>query len=150
MKGLEISISGPSKSPNGFNRESLPRGLALFFGSFALLNVLGSLRVAHFDANLWWIDLRWLPAILVNGFLSLAAIGLVGFGFRPPHSHWRRWLTLISAGALGAVCLLNAAAFFVLLARRKVASSVPLPLSLLVAASMLLIVRAVWPRPSAD
>lgn len=34
------------------------RGVALFFGLFSLLNVLGELRTPGFDANGWWIDFR--------------------------------------------------------------------------------------------
>jgi len=37
------------------------RGVALFFGLFSLLNLVGLLRTPGFDANVWWIDLRPLP-----------------------------------------------------------------------------------------
>jgi hypothetical protein len=47
-----------------FGWNALPRGLALFVGGFALLNLLGGLRRAGFDANLWWIDLRFVPPAL--------------------------------------------------------------------------------------
>jgi len=37
------------------------RAVALRLGGFSLLNLLGDLCYPHFDANLWWIDLRRLP-----------------------------------------------------------------------------------------
>ena len=64
------------------------RGLALFFGGFALLNILGGLRAAHFDANLWWIDLRALPPVITKPFLLLASGCLLGFAVWPPRSSW--------------------------------------------------------------
>src|SRR6266404_9157305 len=50
----------------------VPRGLALFLGGFALLNVLGEFRFTGFDANLWWIDLRSFPHALATTFLLLS------------------------------------------------------------------------------
>jgi len=145
MKPLQVAISNsPTAQPqrSRFIADALPRGLALFFGCFSLLNVLGNLKVHGFDANLWWIDLRWLPAWMANGFLILAAICLISFAWRPPRSQWRRSFTLISAGTLSIVSLLNAFTFLFLLLRGTVVSSLPLPLSLMVTMAMLLIVRA--------
>jgi len=124
--------------------ESLPRGLALFFGGFALINLLGDLQVARFDVNLWWIDLRWLPAMVANTIVAVASTCLLAFGLRPPRSAGGAKIVVCCAAALGFVALINSATFFILLARRDVSTSVPLPLSLLVAASMLLIGRRAW------
>ena len=57
-----------------FGRSALPRGLALFLGGFALLNLLGDWRRAGFDANLWWLDLRALPPAIEETLLLLAAV----------------------------------------------------------------------------
>ncbi len=125
-----------------FISEHLPRGLALFFGAFALLNVLGDLRVARFDANLWWIDLRWFPAWLAKALIAGGALCLIQFGLGLFRGHcWRR-LTVFCAALLAFVCLVNAASFFVLLGRKEIASAMPLPLSLLVALLLLAIARA--------
>src|SRR2546423_6377114 len=129
-------VTKPDEARSRFFSHVLPRGLALFFGGFALLNLLGNLRVARFDANLWWIDLRWLSSPLSNAFLALAGLSLLRFGVRPPRSPWGKRLVLVCGGLLAIVTLANGLHFFVLLARRTVSSSVPLPLSLLVAASM--------------
>ena len=98
----------------------LPRGLALFLGGFALLNLLGSLRSADFDANLWWIDLRLLPQAVANPLLLVSAVCLIGFAIWPPRSVWRRFLTIACLGALGVAALANTVQFYVLLARSAV------------------------------
>ena len=42
----------------------LARGVALFFGLFSWLNLVGELRAPGFDQNIWWLDLRPLPAAI--------------------------------------------------------------------------------------
>ena len=41
---------------------TIARGLSLSFGAFTVLSAIATLRDPGFDANLWWIDLRPLPA----------------------------------------------------------------------------------------
>jgi vancomycin permeability regulator SanA len=134
-----------------FTCDALPRGLALFLGGFCLLNLLGSLRSAGFDANLWWIDLRLIPGAVANLLLLVSAICLIGFVMRPPCSVWRRTLTIGCLGALGIVALVNTVQFYVLLTRPTVRAGIPLPLSLLIAAALGLTVAACLrpPRPIA-
>jgi uncharacterized SAM-binding protein YcdF (DUF218 family) len=62
-------------------------------------------------------------------------------------ANWRRRLTLICVVLVALISFANSAAFLILLARRMIVSSMPLPLSLLVTASMILIVRALWRSP---
>ena len=127
-------------------RRALPRGLALFLGGFALLNILGGLCCAHFDANLWWIDLRVLPEALATALLLLSSACLVGFAVWPPRSGWRQFLTVGCVGALGVVALANTTQFFVLLARGVVSPGIPVPLSLFVGAALALILAAACRR----
>lgn len=47
------------------------RGMALLLGAFTLLNVLGELRNPGFDANLWWIDLRFANPLFRQGLRIL-------------------------------------------------------------------------------
>src|SRR5713101_7479910 len=75
-------------------KDALPRGLALFLGGFALLNIFGNLRAPGFDANLWWIDFRAVPSWLSNAFLLVSAFCLVSFALRPQQSASRRLLTI--------------------------------------------------------
>jgi len=63
-----------------FPWRSVARGVACFLGGFSLLNLLGDMWHAGFDANLWWIDLRPLPGGAAHILLFLAAGGLLWFG----------------------------------------------------------------------
>ena len=110
--------------------DGVARGLALFFGGFSLLNLLGNLRSPGFDATLWWIDLRTLPDWLAAMLLLLVSLCLITFAVRPPRSAWRRILTLGCVALLAAITLANAVSFYVLLLRREIAAAVPMPLSL--------------------
>jgi vancomycin permeability regulator SanA len=124
----------------------LARGLALFLGGFALLNILGGLHSAHFDANLWWIDLRSFPPGLVTGFLLVSSACLIRFAVWPAQSTWRRFLTSGCVGTLGLVAVANTAQFYVLLARGVVRPGIPIPLSLFVSAALVVILVAAWRR----
>src|SRR6266850_8233377 len=106
----------PVSSPRRFSwtKDALPRGLALFLGGFALLNILGNVRAADFDANLWWIDLRAVPTWLSNTLLLISAFCLISFALRPQQSASRRLLTIVCIGLLGLVAALNAIEFYVL------------------------------------
>ncbi len=144
---MKVRHPGP-KSPANFKFEipgtlnSLARGLAMFLGAFALLNTVGGFRVARFDANLWWIDLRWLQSAVGIPFLLVSAVCLIGFGVLPPTSLWRKVLTGTCAGLLGVVALLNTVQFYLLLARGSIHTVIPIPLSLIVAGALALILRA--------
>jgi len=141
-------VTSELQSPPGFGAHRvLARGLALFIGGFALLNILGGLRSAHFDANLWWIDLRALPPVIATPLLVVSSICLLGFAVWPPRSIWGRGLTLVCVGVLGAVAVANTAQFYALFSRGAVKPGVPIPLSLLVSAGLALILVAVWRGP---
>lgn len=127
-----------------FIRVALPRGVALFIGGFSLLNSLGGFRSAGLDANLWWIDLRFLPQSFARALLLVAALFLVGFGLRPPRLLWWRFLTFGWALVLGLVCLANSAQFYVLLAHGEVSPGIPVPLSLPIAAALAMIAADCW------
>ena len=125
----------------------LPRGLSLFLGSFSLLNLAGNLRSPHFDANLWWIDLRFLSPTLARLLLLVSALCLLTFALRPPRSAWRRLLTASCATALLTFVVTNAVQFYRLLAHGSIASAIPIPLSLFVAAALTLILFATLSPP---
>ena len=101
------------------------RALALFFGGFSLLNLLGNLRRPGFDATLWWIDLRILPTPLPEIILTLASLCLLNFAFRPPTSTWLRRLTTIIVGLLAATTVWNALEYYSLLFQGRLESSDP-------------------------
>lgn len=147
MKTLPLPAFRPLSMPGSVARHVVPRALALFLGGFALLNILGGLRSAHFDANLWWIDLRSLPLAVATPFLLVSLACLVGFAFWPPRSVWRQVVTIICVGALGVAAMVNAAQFYALLASGMVRSGLPIPLSLLVCGALGLIFVAACRRP---
>jgi vancomycin permeability regulator SanA len=121
---------------------ALPRGLALFLGGFALLNILGNVRAADFDANLWWIDLRAVPTWLSNTFLLISAFCLISFALRPQQSASRRLLTIACLSVLALVAALNAIEFYVLWIRGSIRAGIPIPFSFLVCAALATILFA--------
>lgn len=119
------------------------RAIALFLGSFSILNVIVGRLFPEFDQNLWWIDLRVLPAPLPGGLLAAGGTLLVGFALRPEGGRLRRRATMLVVGILIAASLWNAVTFYSLLARGTIRSGFPLALSLLVMVALAGVVRSV-------
>lgn len=133
-----------------FLRAAAPRGIALFFAVFALLNLFGELRSPGFDANLWWIDLRFLPEAVVAGVMFAVAIALGVFALRLSQSRWWKLAAVFFATALCFVALLNAAQFYIELGRGNIQSLFPLPLSLFIAAAFAWIAFTAWRNVEVD
>ncbi|MBN1125195.1 MAG: YdcF family protein [Sedimentisphaerales bacterium] len=108
------------------------RPMALFVGGFSVLNLVGQWRYPGFDANLWWIDLRFVPPETGRFFLFLASSFLLVFSIRPKLRLWRKWITFGFVLLLYLVCIWNVVVFYVLLAQGKIRAGVPVPFSLLV------------------
>jgi uncharacterized SAM-binding protein YcdF (DUF218 family) len=120
---------------------SIARGIALFIGLFALLNVLAAFRHAAFDGNEWWIDLRALPIIVSRTTIAALATLLAAWAIRPRMSATRTALT-VSFLLLGiAVVLFNVITFYRLKATGVIATPVPAPFSILVA---LVLAAVLW------
>jgi len=145
--GMVVAVARPRANPW---LAGAARGLALFIGGFSLLNLVGELRYAGFDANLWWIDLHYLPAPWDRVVLAASAVALLAFALRPRMSFWRRGLTGLLTAALVAATALNIVQFYLLLVHREVRTSVPIPFSLLVCLSLLVVLRvaASWRSPA--
>ena len=64
--------------------QAAARALALFFGGFTLVNMVGGWMRSNFDANLWWIDLRVLPQFPAQAILLPGALiaGVMGMNFK--------------------------------------------------------------------
>lgn len=125
------------------------RGLALLLGAFALLNVLGELRNPGFDANLWWIDLRFANRTLNKSLMLAAGVAMIAFAMRPQISPLRGW----GLGSLLAV-LISAAAFnwwtfHRLVAAHIVQSRAAVPLSAVVVGVLVFILWGVLFCPRA-
>src|SRR5687767_10757577 len=101
-----------TKHPSDFWRSSVPRGFALFFGGFALLNLIGEFRAPGFDSNLWWIDLRVLPSLVAKGLLLFISLLLIAFTFAPPVSRGRQLVTGGLSFVIAILALINAGQFY--------------------------------------
>jgi uncharacterized SAM-binding protein YcdF (DUF218 family) len=108
------------------------RGLALMLGLFSLLNVLGELRNPGFDANLWWIDLRFTNRFVNRVVMITAGVGLVSFGIRPRFAPFRGWAFTILLGILMLLALRNVWTFYKLTSTGVVHTRAIVPLSALV------------------
>jgi len=115
---------------------AVARGLALFIAGFTLLALLGELRTPGFDANVWWIDLRPLPASLAQALLAVTALLLFAFAVRPGMGAARRAATATAAFGLAAAALYDCARFYEAWAAGSIAPWAPVPLSLPVALAL--------------
>lgn len=120
---------------------ALGRGLALFLGSFTLINVAADLRNAGFDANLWWIDLRIAPPGAAKVFLAFCGCVLVGYGVTRG-VRALRLPTLVTALLLITATAVNTVVVFHLLLRGEITSSFPIPFSFFVLAALLIVVAS--------
>ena len=132
-------------------RHTAARVLAMFLGGFALLNILGRGCAAGFDANIWWIDFRPAPDMAAAMILLPASVLLIGYALAPHASPRRRRLSCRLVTVLLFVSLYNVVNFYTLRAAGSFHPAVPVPFSAVVAACLVLILRAVqtqpaWPR----
>jgi vancomycin permeability regulator SanA len=126
------------------------RGVALFFGLFSLLNLIGELRTPGFDENIWWLDLQPLPGAATALVLALAGLLLVWWGLRPAPAGWRRVVTPAIALALSLVAIHNGVTFYHAWQQGQIRPWMPLPLSFVLAAALLCIAwAAARPAPVA-
>ena len=122
-----------------FPVRALVRGLSMFLVGFAALNLAVEQLSPGFDSNVWWIDLRWLPDGATDLLLALTSVALLmhAFGATLPR-RWRLAAVSLIAGA-AVIALANAVVFWQLLAQGHIASAAPVPLSLLICVSLILI-----------
>ncbi len=109
------------------------RVLAFWFGALGLVNVLASLRNPAFDANIWWVDLRFLPKVGGQLLIVIAGALLLAHAFRPAVSGWRRTASLVAVATVGIVASMNAAAYYRVWDAGTIAPRSPVPLSFLIA-----------------
>ena len=134
---------------SGF-RAGLVRGLCLFIGLFTLINLLGELWVPGFNANDWWIDFRPMPqwvrmAVLLPMSLLLVALGIYRYGGIIRHTLTFAWVAVALA-----VTLRNASGFYRLLYKGAIASGFPVPLSAVIALTLVVILLAMRQRQRKD
>jgi hypothetical protein len=91
---------------------AVARGVALFLGAFTLLNLLGEIRGASHDANLWWIDLRPCPTEAARGFLGMTGALLMLFAVHPQLPRFFRGLTILCVLTFFGTALWNAYQYY--------------------------------------
>lgn len=121
---------------------SITRGIALFFGVFTLLNLLGGLYRDGFDANEWWISLSSLPQLAARSVLGTFSLLALAYALRPRAGKVRQWVSGILFGSMTAAALYNGFNFYALLAARGISSNFAVPLSFVIAALLLLLTFA--------
>ena len=114
-----------------FVMTSLARGVALFFGLFGVLNVIGRQQHPGFDINIWWLDVRWFRSSVGSVLLSGACVLLVAMAVRLRMRRWRLIATCVAIAWLAAVAAANTWTFYSLRYRGSFAGGSGMPLSLL-------------------
>lgn len=133
--------------------EGITPGLAFFLGSFALINILGTIVLPTFDANIWWIDLRPVTQYAEAPFFALLGGALIAYGIRPWPGTIRRIVTVGLVGLALLAAILNTVIFYGILINGELAGAFPIPFSLFIASVLTLILaallrrRVVTPRP---
>ena len=121
----------------------LLRPIAFFLACFSLLNLAAGRLVPGFDANLWWIDFRRLPEPLPDVALAIAGLTLLVYAVAGALAGRYRLLLAPGMILLLAFSALNAAEFYILLARGVIMSSIWVPLSIFVLLPSALIARSI-------
>jgi vancomycin permeability regulator SanA len=123
-------------------RLPVARGMALFLAAFTLLNLVGSHLSPGFDANSWWIDLRYLPPFAGKFSLAIASAALFAFAIGRP-DHWlTRRLVSIAIGALTIAVSINILSFYWEWFTGRIRPGIPIPLSLLLSIALGFVLRA--------
>lgn len=122
------------------------RGLALALGVFALLSLWASWSRGAGDANLWWIDASFLPHWVAGPMILLGAFAMVLWGIRPHPGLIRRAFSLPPLIALLTVAVRNVMVYYQLLGAGAIRTTMPLPVSLLVAILIAVVLwHVAWP-----
>ncbi len=101
-----------------------------------MVNVVGALRNPHFDENIWWVDLRFLPARSEQAVMAVAGLVLIAHALWPAERGWRRFLTTASFAAIVLAGLLNTIDYYRTWARGSIHPLMWIPLSMLLAVLM--------------
>jgi uncharacterized SAM-binding protein YcdF (DUF218 family) len=113
------------------------RAAAFSLGLFALLNLVGEALAPGFDANEWWIAFPERAEGVLTTLTMPFALALFGFAFAPRMSLWRSRMTRFLLFLFASICLWDAAVCIKLNASGAINTTVPLPLSALIAVLLL-------------
>ena len=96
-------------------------------------NLVGDLRFARANTNVWWLDLWPVPLPLERVLFFLLAAVLITYASSPRAAHRTRRAGSALLWLASAAAIVSAIRFYVALARREIHTSFPVPLSLIVA-----------------
>jgi vancomycin permeability regulator SanA len=113
-------------------RNAITRGVALFLAGFTVLNLVGDMRFARANANVWWIDFWPLPLDIAWLFFGTLAIVLLMHAVAPSHAVRARRAARVMIGLAAVAALVNAFRFYRVLSHHTIRTPWPVPLSLLV------------------
>jgi vancomycin permeability regulator SanA len=127
----------------------LARGLAIFYGAFALLAVAAELRGRTTDLALWWIDLRELesPARLFT--LVVVGAAFLAWALGPSPVRAVRVAAAAAAVAVTLVAVRDTFVFAQVVLAGRVHPFVPVPFSAVTAGLFVLSVVAILTEPPA-
>lgn len=111
---------------------AVTRGVALFLAAFTVLNLLGDMRFARANANVWWIDFWPIPLVETSLLLGVLAIVLAMHALVPSRAFRFRRGAQVLLWFASVAALINAMRFYRALSYHVIGTSWPLPLSLLV------------------
>ena len=126
----------------------IARALAFFAGLFTLLNLGGDLIWPGFDASAWWIGIGALPRWLARSVLAGFAIAMLAFALRKRAPARPAYLTVAMALLFAVFAGIDCVRFSSLAAKGSIAAGLPVPLSLVVFAGLLLIAWSAWKQSS--
>lgn len=116
-------------------------------GAMSIVNVVAGFRHGV-DANLWWLDLRFLPVTMRHVVMAALGTLLVTHAIRPARG-WRRAASLAIVAAASAVAVLNVVTYYRAWHAGSIRDAAPIPLSLLVTGTLVSIgASIVRPRPA--
>jgi vancomycin permeability regulator SanA len=121
------------------------RACCLFLGGLTLLNLVGEGMRPGFNANIWWIDTGTMAGPLSNiillvaslVWLMLALCPQLGPQMRPLRNRIATTMTVLVL----ALVLVNIFNFYLLLVEGRITAAIPVPVSMFIAAMLLVIWR---------
>src|SRR5947209_3369094 len=114
----------------------MPRIIAACLVIFGFGNAAAGFFRSGLDANIWWIDLRALPAMPGRAVMAAFCGALIAYAVAPKMPRWRRIVTVVAVATIALLSVANIVSYYLLLSRGEIRTTLPLPLSALVAASL--------------
>jgi uncharacterized SAM-binding protein YcdF (DUF218 family) len=147
-----LSAAVSTLEPGAWAVGAAARGCALFFGAFTLVGLVGAARAgaSGFDPTIWWVELPERGPHGSVAFLTSAGIVLVAYAVAPRMRVWRRRATVLVALVLVAATAANGVEFYEVWRAGQIRPSVPLPLSFVLCALMLLVAGAAGRAPAPE